>query len=160
MGFLPHNPQTDTLLPVHGSSLQLQHATHSSSRLSGRQGERESEFTSSSSSGHTAQDFSKHQVDGEDERLGSGVRETYLQIPLSICSSVISSKTLCFSGPSFSKNIMKIITLPILWPVMTMKLKKKKKWAENSRSHWLLGNLIQQMEKHLFCFTGLWRTNR
>lgn len=135
MGFLPHNPQTDTLLPVHGSSLQLQHATHSSSRLSGRQGERESEFISSSSSGHTAQDFSKHQVDGEDERLGSGVRETYLQIPLSICSSVISSKTLCFSGPSFSKNIMKIITLPILWPVMTMKLKKKKKGAENSRSH-------------------------
>lgn len=126
MGFLLLDTlHTDTLFPVHGSSPQPQHANTHLSSGSGKQGERESEFTSSCSSGHTAQDFSKYQVDGEDEPLGSGVRETCIQIPLSICTSVTSSKTLHISGPSFSKNCMRIITLPTLWPVMTMKLKKK-----------------------------------
>lgn len=95
-------------------------------------GKRESELPCSS--GRTAQGFSKYQVDGGDEPLGSGIRGTCIQIPLSTCSSATSGTALHLSGPSFSKNSMRITTLPSHWPVMTTKVLKRKVSVELHKS--------------------------
>lgn len=72
--------------------------THPHSDQSDSQRKQESELISSLLFQPHSPGFSKRRQMVEDESLGSGVRETWVQILLSTCSSVTSSKAFPLSG--------------------------------------------------------------